>query len=92
LFQPISMMIILPILTPLKRTESQPGILFNLFIRCDRILWEKNPTRVKLRSYTRGETLFSDHRPVRSRFFIEVRKVHTEKKVELEKKVYEEFV
>ena len=44
-------------------------ICFNL-LRCDRILWRGDGTSQL--SYYRGESKFSDHRPVRGTFIVEV--------------------
>ncbi|GJN24678.1 hypothetical protein PR202_gb12432 [Eleusine coracana subsp. coracana] len=50
-----------------KRGERQHG-------RCDRILWYGNG--LNQLSYVRGESRFSDHRPVYSIFLAEVEIVH----------------
>ena len=56
---------------------------------CDRILWKKNPERVKLQ--TMGSLLditFSDHRPVFAQFEIVTNKISFEKTLEMEEKYF----
>lgn len=46
------------------------AIFGNSIFRCDRILWRGN--KIEQLSYVRGESRFSDHRPVCASFAIEV--------------------